>query len=75
MSSQGVAGALARTLKGIPPCVWVINQHDDEITVVVSKYRPNRLLSGVEINLSATGGGGIGLNSTVYISPRNHNNY
>lgn len=65
MSYKGLAGALARTLKGIPPCVWVRNQHDDEITVVVSKYRPKRLLSGVEVNLSATGGGGVGFYSTV----------
>lgn len=31
----------------------------------MSKHRPNRLLSGVEFNISATGGGGVGFYSTV----------
>jgi hypothetical protein len=34
-----------------------VNQHDEEITVVVSKYAPNRMLSGVALNASATGAG------------------
>ncbi|EKJ71892.1 hypothetical protein FPSE_07895 [Fusarium pseudograminearum CS3096] len=65
---KGYGGALIRTLKGIPPCVWIINQHDEDITVVVSKYRPNRLLSGAEVNASATGGG-LNFSSTTYLGP------
>ncbi|KAI0434259.1 hypothetical protein F5Y09DRAFT_265712 [Xylaria sp. FL1042] len=53
---------------GIPPCVWVINQHHEEITVVVSKYRPNRLVTGGEIEISL-GGGAVSLNATTYLGP------
>jgi hypothetical protein len=48
---------MVRTVQKIPACVWVVNQHTEEITVVVSKYRPNRLLSGGGINASTTGAG------------------
>jgi len=43
--------------QGIPPHVWVVNQCNEEITVVVSRYRPDRVLSGVGVNASATGAG------------------
>ncbi len=44
-------------MQGISACVWVVNQHSEEITVVVSRYRPNRLLSGIDISGSSTGVG------------------
>ncbi|KAK2729490.1 hypothetical protein CKAH01_10173 [Colletotrichum kahawae] len=65
---KGSFGALLRKLKGVPACVWVVNQHDEEITVVVSKHRPCRMLTGFEVNLSTTGGG-IGLSQTTYVGP------
>jgi hypothetical protein len=43
--------------QGIPPYVWVVNQHNEEITVVVSRYRPDRVLSDMGVNASATGAG------------------
>jgi hypothetical protein len=55
VASRGFFGALLRANK--PSCVRVVNQHDEEITVVVSKYAPNRMLSGVALNASATGAG------------------
>ncbi|KAK1455753.1 hypothetical protein CMEL01_04513 [Colletotrichum melonis] len=66
---KGMAGALLRIIKGVPPCVWIINQHDDDITAVVSKYRPNRLLTGADFNVSVTGGGGVGFTSATYTGP------
>ncbi|KAJ5210188.1 hypothetical protein N7491_009995 [Penicillium cf. griseofulvum] len=54
---KGIFGAAVRKLKNIPPCVWVVNQHSEEITVVVSKYKPNRILTGMGVNASPTGVG------------------
>lgn len=54
---QGIFGALSRTVRKIPPCVWVVNEHSEEITVVISKHRPSRLWSGADLNASATGAG------------------
>lgn len=62
--NQSLIGTIIRTTKHIPPCVWVVNQHTDEITVVVSKYRPNRMLTGVGLNASPTGGG-LDISATV----------
>jgi hypothetical protein len=64
---KGFIGAIVRTVRNVPPCVWVINQHSEEITVVVSKYKPDRLLTGVELNASATGAG---LNVTTTVNYR-----
>lgn len=50
----------------MPPCVWVINQHIEDITVVVSKYRPNRLLTDGGASASSTGGG---LNFSATVMP------
>ncbi|KAK8255726.1 caspase domain-containing protein [Phyllosticta capitalensis] len=66
--SRGTIGAIIRTATGIPPYVWVVNEHDEDILVVVSKYRPNRMLSGGGVNASTTGAG-IDLNSTTFESP------
>ncbi|KJK67836.1 Caspase domain protein [Aspergillus parasiticus SU-1] len=65
---KGIFGAILRTSKNIPPCIRVINQHTEEITVVVSKYRPNRMLSDVGINASATGAG-INFSTTTFNGP------
>jgi hypothetical protein len=44
-------------VKQIPPCIYVVNLHTEPIWVVVSKHRPSRMLSGVGVEASATGGG------------------
>lgn len=62
--NQGTFGAIVRSVKGIPPCVWVVNEHSEDILVIVSKYRPNRILSGGGVNVSTTGVG-LDLSSTV----------
>jgi hypothetical protein len=67
-SSRGGLGALIRLAQGIPSHVHVVNQHSEEITVVVSKYRPDRIISGFGINASTTGAG-LDLSTTTFISP------
>ncbi|KAL3429046.1 hypothetical protein BDV09DRAFT_190463 [Aspergillus tetrazonus] len=64
-ASRGFFGALLRANK--PSCVRVVNDHDEEITVVVSKYVPNRMLSGVALNTSAMGAG-IEFTTTVHVA-------
>ncbi|KAF6817212.1 hypothetical protein CPLU01_13659 [Colletotrichum plurivorum] len=54
-----------RKMQGVPNEIKVVNQHEEKITVVVSRYRPCRLVTGFNINISATGGG-IGLSQTTY---------
>ncbi|KAL2833767.1 caspase domain-containing protein [Aspergillus cavernicola] len=66
--AMGAIGAVYRATKGIPPCIWVINQHSEEITVVVSKYRPNRQLSGAGLAVSGAGGG-FDFQTTTFVSP------
>ncbi|KAL6231301.1 hypothetical protein BDW75DRAFT_47989 [Aspergillus navahoensis] len=65
-ASRGFFGALLRANK--PSCVRVVNDHDEEITVVVSKYAPNRMISGVALNASATGAG-IEFTTTTFSGP------
>ncbi|KAJ5609813.1 hypothetical protein N7528_009079 [Penicillium herquei] len=65
---RGFFGAIARKVKNIPPCVWVVNQHSEEITVVVSKYKPNRLLTGMGLNVSPSGGG-LNFETTTFVGP------
>lgn len=36
-------------------CVWVVDEHDEDILVVVSKYRPNRMLTNGDVTMSTTG--------------------
>ncbi|KAF3491640.1 uncharacterized protein GIQ15_01157 [Arthroderma uncinatum] len=67
-SPRGMMGALTRVVRRIPPCVWVVNQHIEEVTVVVSKYHPNRILTGGGINASISGAG-IDLSSTTFTGP------
>ncbi|KAL2128658.1 hypothetical protein VTI74DRAFT_8861 [Chaetomium olivicolor] len=68
MVGKNLFGQAYRALRGIPPYVWVVNQHSEEITAVVSKYRPNRMLQGAGLSASATGGGA-NYNTTTYNSP------
>lgn len=65
---KGFFGAVLRAGQGIPPCIWVINEHTEQITVVVSKLRPSRLWTGSELNASATGGG-VTLSMETYALP------
>lgn len=62
---------MIRATIGIPSCVWVINQHEEEITVVVSQYSPNHTLKGVNVEGSATGGG-LGFEMTVCTATLNY---
>lgn len=39
-----------RLVQGVPPHVYVIDQYKEEIMVVVSKYRPDRMLSSLGIS-------------------------
>ncbi|KZL69873.1 hypothetical protein CI238_10755, partial [Colletotrichum incanum] len=68
LAQRGVYTTLVRTLRKVPAFLWVVNEHDEEITVVVAKYRPNRLLKGVGINASATGGG-LNYETAMFVSP------
>ncbi|KAE8150475.1 caspase domain-containing protein [Aspergillus avenaceus] len=65
---KGIFGAVIRASKNVPPCIRVINHHSEEITVVVSKYRPNRLLSDIGLNASATGAG-VSFGTTTFNGP------
>lgn len=65
---KGAFGAMVRAIKSIPPCVWVINQHTEEITVVVSRQRPSRMFAGAGINLSPTGGG-VNFDTSTFLGP------
>lgn len=51
-------------MRRVPPCVWVVNEHSEEIIVVISQYRPSRLWSGTDLNASASGAG-LGFSTTV----------
>jgi hypothetical protein len=61
---KGVISGIIRAYQKVPPCVWVVNQHTEEITVVVSKYRPNRILTEGGINASFPAAGA-NLSATV----------
>ncbi|RTE76986.1 hypothetical protein BHE90_008559 [Fusarium euwallaceae] len=65
---KGFLDAVVHAIKGIPPCVWVVNRHTEEITVVVSKLRPNRILSAVGVGGSLTGGA-VDVSTTTYHTP------
>ncbi|KAK4207351.1 caspase domain-containing protein [Rhypophila decipiens] len=66
--SEGLIGGMIRTIKHVPPFVWVVNEHADEITVVVSKYRPTRLLSAMGVDANTTGAG-LNFETTAFTSP------
>lgn len=57
VEAKGMLGGIMRKLKAIPKCVWFVNQHNKEITVVVSQFSPNFNLSEVGINAAPTRGG------------------
>ncbi|PYH90098.1 hypothetical protein BO71DRAFT_463592 [Aspergillus ellipticus CBS 707.79] len=65
--SRGIFGQALRTIRSIPPCVWVVNQHTEDITVVVSQHRPSRMWSGTSLNIS-TAGAGLDLSTTTFTS-------
>ncbi|KAL4744708.1 caspase domain-containing protein [Aspergillus terricola var. indicus] len=65
---RGAIAAGYRAMRNIPPCVWVVNLHTEQITAIVSKYRPNRILSGGGVSLS-TNGAGFELNTMTFDSP------
>lgn len=57
VAERGIGTALRQVFKDVPPFVWVINAHDEEITVTVARERPLRYLQRIEIQASATGAG------------------
>ncbi|KAF1997301.1 hypothetical protein P154DRAFT_606619 [Amniculicola lignicola CBS 123094] len=48
-------GTLSRPLSVISAKIWVVNEHTEEIAVVVSQYRPNCLLTGFGVITIFTG--------------------
>ncbi|RAH48750.1 caspase family protein [Aspergillus brunneoviolaceus CBS 621.78] len=65
--SKSIFGQALRSIRGVPACVWVINEHTEPITVVVSPYRPSRLWTEAGLNASTTG---VGIDiSTVTFTP------
>ncbi|KAF5861709.1 hypothetical protein ETB97_012660 [Aspergillus alliaceus] len=56
-NSKSSLGQFIRFVRRIPPYIWVINQTDEEITVVVKKYAPTRRVVGTQVNVSLIGGG------------------
>ncbi|KAJ6050697.1 uncharacterized protein N7446_010806 [Penicillium canescens] len=61
---KGYFNQALRRVKGVPACVWVVNEHTEAITVVVSQYRPSRLWTEASLNVSTTGAG-FDLSTTV----------
>ncbi|KAI2844280.1 hypothetical protein CBS147320_4236 [Aspergillus niger] len=66
--TKGIVGQALRSIKGIPACVWVVNEHTEAITVVVSQYRPSRLWTDAGLNASTTGVG-LDLSTTTFTPP------
>ncbi|OCK75943.1 hypothetical protein K432DRAFT_307482, partial [Lepidopterella palustris CBS 459.81] len=62
----GVIRATKRLVQGIPPCIWIKNQHTGEITVIASKFKSNRLLTSRGLQESAQDGG-LNLEATVMV--------
>lgn len=56
-AAKGLVGGAVRTLTRVPPYVTVVNEHDEAITVVVSRYREHRYWKGAGISASLTGMG------------------
>ncbi|PYI32683.1 hypothetical protein BP00DRAFT_340756 [Aspergillus indologenus CBS 114.80] len=52
--SRGYLGQALRSIQRVPACVWVVNEHTEAITVVVSQYRPSRLWTEARLNVSTT---------------------
>ncbi|KAK8137115.1 hypothetical protein PG984_005055 [Apiospora sp. TS-2023a] len=68
MASKGLLGAAFRGLTGVKPQVQVVNDHDEDITVVVSRYCAHRKLSGIRVDVSSMGFG-LGFETTTFKSP------
>ncbi|PYH30985.1 uncharacterized protein BO87DRAFT_461838 [Aspergillus neoniger CBS 115656] len=66
--TRGLVGQALRSIQGIPACVWVVNEHTEAITVVVSQYRPSRLWTDAGLNASTTGVG-FDLSTTTFTPP------
>ncbi|OJJ96325.1 hypothetical protein ASPACDRAFT_1883062 [Aspergillus aculeatus ATCC 16872] len=65
---KGIFGQALRSIRGVPACVWVINEHTEPITVVVSPYRPSRLWTEAGLNVSTTGVG-IDISTATFTPP------
>ncbi|KAJ2979476.1 hypothetical protein NQ176_g3233 [Zarea fungicola] len=51
-----------------PPTIRVVNQHRHDITVVVSKYKPQRRITAGGVQVSPSGAG-LNIESTTYLLP------
>lgn len=58
LAAERGSGGLLRRFQNIPPFVWVINGHDEWITVTVSRVRPSRYLTQLGLQVGTTSGGG-----------------
>ncbi|KAJ5743847.1 hypothetical protein N7533_008717 [Penicillium manginii] len=67
-ASRGYLSRTINRIKGIPACIWVVNEHTEAITVVVSQYRPSRLWTEAGLNISTTGVG-FDLSTTSFTPP------
>ncbi|KAL5598290.1 hypothetical protein FOBRF1_012083 [Fusarium oxysporum] len=52
---KGVFGGISRWLRHTPPYVWVMNKHDEKITVETSPFTTRMLVTGGGVSASATG--------------------
>lgn len=58
VAERGITYGFRRMFKDLPPpFVWVINAHDEEITVTVARERPLRYLKRLELQVGMTSGG------------------
>ncbi|KAK7911801.1 hypothetical protein PG985_014282 [Apiospora marii] len=67
-ASKGLLGAVFRGLTGAKSQVQVVNEHDEDITVVVSRYCAHRKLSGMGVTVSGTAFG-FSFETTTFKSP------
>lgn len=56
-AERGVRDGFRRMFKDVPPFVWVINAHSEEITVTVARESPTRYLKQLELQAGMTSGG------------------
>ncbi|KAF1944053.1 hypothetical protein EJ02DRAFT_432620 [Clathrospora elynae] len=60
--SAGYGGAAWSLLTGKEPYIWIVNSHTEAITIVVSKFKPNRIIAGMGAN-GGPGGGWVDIQS------------
>jgi hypothetical protein len=54
-AEKGVWGGFTRWLRGTPAYVWVMNKHDEKITVEISTFTTRLVVTGAGVGASPTG--------------------